>query len=222
MDGSLPGSSVHGVFPGKNTGMGLPFPFPGDLRDARIKPRSPALQADSLLSELVPKHIKLKTKAWRHGRATKGLRINSPRGSYWGATGFSLSSHLFIPQCPPPTPKISSSLPQTAALSLLTHHRIAGYSSKISIVIRLVQFSSSALRKTMCHSYSNLEEITCSSTLLHRFFSDIFILNKSSMGREFCASTMFLPRKNNLAFHLRTWTHTFNTQIYVSKLFSMI
>ena len=132
-----------------------------------------------------------------------------------------LKPSLYTP-VPPPTPKTSSSLPQTAALSLLTHHRIAGYSSKVSIVIRLVQFSSSALRKTMCHLYSNLEEITCSSTLLHRFFSDIFILNKSSMGREFCASTMFLPKKNNLAFHLRTWTHTFNTQIYVSKLFSMI
>ena len=31
---------------------GLPFPSPGDLLDSRIKPRSPALQADSLPSEL--------------------------------------------------------------------------------------------------------------------------------------------------------------------------
>ena len=31
---------------------GLPFPSPGDLPDPRIKPRSPALQADSLLSEI--------------------------------------------------------------------------------------------------------------------------------------------------------------------------
>ena len=31
---------------------GLPFPFPGDLPDPGIKPRSPALQADSLLTEL--------------------------------------------------------------------------------------------------------------------------------------------------------------------------
>ena len=30
---------------------GFPFPSPGDLPDPRIKPRSPALQADSLLSE---------------------------------------------------------------------------------------------------------------------------------------------------------------------------
>ena len=30
---------------------GLPFPFPGDLPAPGIKPTSPALQADSLLSE---------------------------------------------------------------------------------------------------------------------------------------------------------------------------
>ena len=30
---------------------GLPFPSPGDLPDPRIEPGSPALQADSLLSE---------------------------------------------------------------------------------------------------------------------------------------------------------------------------
>ena len=29
----------------------LPFPFPGDLPDSGIEPRSPALQADSLPSE---------------------------------------------------------------------------------------------------------------------------------------------------------------------------
>ena len=32
-----PGSSVPGIFPGKNTGE-LPFPPPGDLSDAGIKP----------------------------------------------------------------------------------------------------------------------------------------------------------------------------------------
>ena len=31
---------------------GLPFPSPGDLPDPGIEPRSPALQADSLLTEL--------------------------------------------------------------------------------------------------------------------------------------------------------------------------
>ena len=41
VDCSSPGSSVHG----------LPFPSPGDLPDPGIEHRSPALQADSLLSE---------------------------------------------------------------------------------------------------------------------------------------------------------------------------
>ena len=32
---------------------GLPFPSPGDLSDPGIEPRSPALQADCLLTELL-------------------------------------------------------------------------------------------------------------------------------------------------------------------------
>ena len=36
---------------------GLPFPPPGDLPDAGIKPRSPALQVDSLLTEPIPIYI---------------------------------------------------------------------------------------------------------------------------------------------------------------------
>ena len=48
MDCNPPSSSVHG----KNTGVGLPFPFPGDLPDPEIESRSPALQEDSLPSEL--------------------------------------------------------------------------------------------------------------------------------------------------------------------------
>ena len=35
--------------PGKNTGVGCPYPPPGDLPDPGIKPASPSLQADSLL-----------------------------------------------------------------------------------------------------------------------------------------------------------------------------
>ena len=37
---------------------GLPFPSPGDLPDPGIKPRFPALQADSLLSEPPGKLLK--------------------------------------------------------------------------------------------------------------------------------------------------------------------
>ena len=48
-DRNSPGSSVHGDSPGKNTGVGCPPPE--KLPDPRIEPRSPSLQADSLLSE---------------------------------------------------------------------------------------------------------------------------------------------------------------------------
>ena len=49
MDCSLPGSSVHGIFQAR---VLEPFPSPGDLPDPGIKPRSPALQADALPSEI--------------------------------------------------------------------------------------------------------------------------------------------------------------------------
>ena len=48
MDYRPPGSSVE--FFRQEYWCGLPFPFPGDLRHPGIKPRSPAMQADSLLS----------------------------------------------------------------------------------------------------------------------------------------------------------------------------
>ena len=51
MDCSLPGSSVHGDSPGKNTGVGLPCPPPGVLHNPETEPRSPTLQAYSLSSE---------------------------------------------------------------------------------------------------------------------------------------------------------------------------
>ena len=43
---ALPGSSIHGIFQ-----AGLPFPSPGDLPGPGVEPRSPAMQADALLSE---------------------------------------------------------------------------------------------------------------------------------------------------------------------------
>ena len=38
--------------PGQNTGVGKPFPSPGDLPNPGIKAKSPLLQADSLPAEL--------------------------------------------------------------------------------------------------------------------------------------------------------------------------
>ena len=47
MDCSPPGFSVHQILQARTLECGLPFPFPGDLPDAGIEPRSPTLQADS-------------------------------------------------------------------------------------------------------------------------------------------------------------------------------
>ena len=51
LDCSLPGSSVLGDFSRQEYQSGLPCPPPGDLLNPRIKPQSPTLQVDSLLSE---------------------------------------------------------------------------------------------------------------------------------------------------------------------------
>ena len=51
-----PGSSVHGILQAQNW-SGLPFPSPEDLADPGIKPSSPALQADSLLSKSLEKPL---------------------------------------------------------------------------------------------------------------------------------------------------------------------
>ena len=49
--------------PGQNTGMGKPFPSPGNLSNPGIKPRSPALQVYSLPTELSGKPQVL----WKQG-----------------------------------------------------------------------------------------------------------------------------------------------------------
>ena len=50
MDCSAPGSSVHGILQARILEW-VAFPFPGNPPDSGIKPRSAALQADSLPSE---------------------------------------------------------------------------------------------------------------------------------------------------------------------------
>ena len=62
IDCSLPGSSVHADSPGKNTGMGFLALLQGDIPNPGIKPRSPALQADSLLTEPTGKPNSSQTK----------------------------------------------------------------------------------------------------------------------------------------------------------------
>ena len=49
--GNLAAYNPWGHKESNTTGSGLPCPAPGDLPNSGIKPRSPALQSDSLLSE---------------------------------------------------------------------------------------------------------------------------------------------------------------------------
>ena len=63
MDYSPPGTSLLGILQ-QEYWSGLPFPSPGDLLNPGIEPRSPALQANSLPTELsgtacllLPSHI---------------------------------------------------------------------------------------------------------------------------------------------------------------------
>ena len=54
MDYSPPGSSVYGILQARILEW-VAIPFPGDLPNLGIEPWLPALQADSLLSELPAK-----------------------------------------------------------------------------------------------------------------------------------------------------------------------
>ena len=56
MDCSLPGSSVHGDSPGKDTGVGS-LSLLQVIVPSGIELGSPALQADSLPAELPEKHV---------------------------------------------------------------------------------------------------------------------------------------------------------------------
>ena len=56
MDCNLLDSSVHGIL-WQEYWSGLPFPSPGDLLNPGLKPQSPALQADSLPTDLQGKPI---------------------------------------------------------------------------------------------------------------------------------------------------------------------
>ena len=57
MDCLLPDSSVHGILQARILEWVAPVPLPGDLPDPGIKPRSPELQTDSLLSESLGKPL---------------------------------------------------------------------------------------------------------------------------------------------------------------------
>ena len=68
----------HGLYSswyslGQNTGMGKPFPSPGDLPNPGIEPRSPTLQADSLPSKSQGKPMKTREELKKEKRLEEKL-----------------------------------------------------------------------------------------------------------------------------------------------------
>ena len=57
---------------------GLPFPSPGDLPHPGIKLGSPALQANSLLSELPTRHEELRTPAGHRASPSQDTKDTTP------------------------------------------------------------------------------------------------------------------------------------------------
>ena len=104
MDGSPPGSSVHGDSPGKNTGEGCQTP-PGDLPNPGIEPVSPALQQilyrlshqGSLIKHppnTAPHEGRLSTSWLPFG--SRKVPPPSPQPSYQYASGFYFPALLFL------------------------------------------------------------------------------------------------------------------------------
>ena len=75
-------------FPRQESWSGFPFPFPGDLPDPGIEPKSPALQADSLPSEPPRKKIAL---TYGNGNRLQYSCLKNPmnRGAWWAYSPWS-------------------------------------------------------------------------------------------------------------------------------------
>ena len=75
MDCSPPGSSVHGIFQAIIVDW-VAMPFSRDLPDLGMEPKSPTLQADSLLFEL-PRKIQIEWRLSPKARVPWGVRLIS-------------------------------------------------------------------------------------------------------------------------------------------------
>ena len=78
-------------FSGQEYWSGLPFPSPGDLPDPGMEPGSPALQADSLPSELPGKPLQYKIKI------KKKIPFTNPSGSVSKESDYNAGDPGLIP-----------------------------------------------------------------------------------------------------------------------------
>ena len=81
------------IFSRQEYWSGLPIPSPGDLSDSGIKPRSPALQADSLTSEPRGKR-RLETKRCTHRILSQSFLVGA---LFWVDCFKVLETHLGDP-----------------------------------------------------------------------------------------------------------------------------
>ena len=73
---------------------GLPFPSPGNLPNPGIEPGSPALQADSLPTELQKGIVELQNQLFCTSRRKKKVFSKEKSGNFCSLPGNNTSSHL--------------------------------------------------------------------------------------------------------------------------------
>ena len=116
VDCSPSGSSVHGILQARIPEWLQPFPSPGDLPKSGMELGSPALQADSLLSELQgrpkPKvnmkslsHVRLFVTPWTVAYQAP-LPMGFSRQEYWGRLPFPSPGDLSDPGIEPGSPTL--------------------------------------------------------------------------------------------------------------------
>ena len=121
MDCGLPGSSVHGILQARILEwVAIPFSR-GSSRPSGIKSRSPALQADSLLSG-PPRNITI-CKVWLQEI------MRNPETEAKFTISFSVS--LFVPPTSPPSLFLSLFLPLYLSLTQVTTEKSVHFSQKV-------------------------------------------------------------------------------------------
>ena len=84
--------------PGQNTGVGsLSLLVQGNLPNTGIEPRSPALQVDSLPTELSGKSTSKRVTTWFFLLSTVRFNISVEKGEEWSSVGFHRNYYMPFP-----------------------------------------------------------------------------------------------------------------------------
>ena len=128
VDCSPPGSSVHGIFLVRIL-SGVAFPPPGDLSNAGTKPRTPALQADSLSSEPIRKRNRahfgrIQMDRWYQPKRTRAHNgVCGPALGLYSQQWLHKASLLYLQKTKGKTIRVSSwEFPQGLAVGILSFH----------------------------------------------------------------------------------------------------